>query len=131
MGFLAYHTKACGQSKITLFFKCRFYVWYQSKRIKTLSKHFLYFLGYLLSANIRFNPSLARSQMIENSFLINNIIKTFDTTVPIIPLVVKAKVGDVLGHPIIKLTSADLILLTYFGIYAEIWAQMRSLSVPK
>nr|UBK11358.1 maturase K [Taxillus theifer] len=113
---------------LALFCKCRFYVWYQSKRRKTLSKHFFYFLGYLLSANIRFNTSLARSQMIENSFLINNIIKTFDTTVPIIPLVgplVKAKVGDVLGHTISKLISADL---SDYDIIDLFWHICRNLS---
>nr|YP_010214132.1 maturase K [Loranthus europaeus]UBN07922.1 maturase K [Loranthus europaeus]UBN07987.1 maturase K [Loranthus europaeus] len=96
---------------LALFWKYRFYVRYKPERIKTLSKHFLNFLGYLSSVSIRFNPWLGRSQMLENSFLINNIIKTFDTTVPIMPLVgslAKAKVGDVLGHPINKLISIDL-----------------------
>uniref|UniRef100_UPI0031F4522D maturase K n=1 Tax=Scurrula atropurpurea TaxID=1146880 RepID=UPI0031F4522D len=124
---------------LAIFFKCRFYVWYQSERIKTLSKHFLYFLGYLLSVNILFNPSLARSQMIENSFLINNnIIKTFDTTVPIIPLVgplVKAKVGDVLGHPISKLISADLsdydIIDFFWHICRNIFHYYRGASKKK
>lgn len=115
---------------LALFWKCRFYVWYQSERIKTLSKHFPDFLGYLSSANIRFNPSLGRSQMIENSFIINNnIIKTFDTTVPIIPLVgplVKAKVGDVLGHPISKLLiSSDL---SDYDIIDLFWHICRNLS---
>nr|YP_009571950.1 maturase K [Scurrula notothixoides]QBH75387.1 maturase K [Scurrula notothixoides] len=113
---------------LALFFKCRFYVWYQSERIKRLSKHFLYFLGYLLSANILLNPLLARSQMIENSFLIKNIIKTFDTTVPIIPLVgplVKAKVGNVLGHPISKLISTDL---SDYDIIDLFWHICRNLS---
>nr|YP_010975002.1 maturase K [Amyema miraculosa]WNR57898.1 maturase K [Amyema miraculosa] len=111
-----------------LFWKCRFYVWYQSERIKTLSKHFLAFLGYLSSANIRFNPSLGRSQMIENSFLINNISKTFDTTVPITPLVgplVKAKVGDVLSYPISKLISSDL---SDYDIIDLFWHICRNLS---
>nr|YP_009514233.1 maturase K [Helixanthera parasitica]AXB38550.1 maturase K [Helixanthera parasitica]QQY86284.1 maturase K [Helixanthera parasitica] len=110
---------------LALFWKCRFYVWYQSERIKTLSKHFLDFIGYLSSANIRFNPSFGRSQMIENSFIINNnnIIKTFDTTVPIIPLVgplVKAKVGDVLGHPISKLISANLSDYNIIDLFCHI-----------
>uniref|UniRef100_UPI0031F46F80 maturase K n=1 Tax=Helixanthera sampsonii TaxID=1026949 RepID=UPI0031F46F80 len=116
---------------LALFWKCRFYVWYQSEKIKTLSQHFLDFLSYLSSANIRFNPSLGRSQMIENSFIINNnIIKMFDTTVPIIPLVepfVKAKVGDVVGHPISnsKLISADL---SDYDIIDLFWHICRNLS---
>nr|YP_010974940.1 maturase K [Amyema miquelii]WNR57712.1 maturase K [Amyema miquelii]WNR57774.1 maturase K [Amyema miquelii]WNR57836.1 maturase K [Amyema miquelii] len=113
-----------------LFWKCHFYVWYQSERIKTLSKHFPAFLGYLSSVNIRFNSSLGRSQMIENSFIINNnnISKMFDTTVLITPLVgplVKAKVGDVLGHPISKLISSEL---SDYDIIELFWHICRNLS---
>ncbi|KAL2928933.1 maturase K [Bienertia sinuspersici] len=49
--------------------------------------------------------------MLENSFLIANIIKKFDTIVPIIPLVgslAKAKFCSVLGHPISKLVWTQI-----------------------
>nr|ATB17029.1 maturase K [Huidobria chilensis] len=91
--------------------QCHFYVWSQSRRIyiNQLSNHFLDFLGYLSS--VRLNPSMVRSQMLENSFLIDNAIKKFETIVPIIPLIgslAKAKFCNVLGHPISKPVWADL-----------------------
>ncbi|PHT94637.1 hypothetical protein T459_02519 [Capsicum annuum] len=49
--------------------------------------------------------------MLENSFLINNAIKKFDTLVPIIPLIgslAKAHFCTVLGHPISKPFWSDL-----------------------
>lgn len=48
--------------------------------------------------------------MLENSFIIDNAIKQFDTIVPIIPLIgslAKAKFCNVLGHPISKPARAD------------------------
>nr|AAQ55099.1 maturase K [Mentzelia reflexa] len=91
--------------------QCHFYVWSQPRRmyINQLSNHSLDFLGYLSS--VRLNPSMVRSQMIENSFLIDNAIKKFDTIVPIIPMIqslAKAKFCNVLGHPISKPVWADL-----------------------
>ncbi|WJZ83221.1 hypothetical protein VitviT2T_002921 [Vitis vinifera] len=53
--------------------------------INQLSKHSLDFLGYLSS--VRLNPSVVRSQMLENAFIIDNAIKKFDTIVPIIPII--------------------------------------------
>lgn len=49
--------------------------------------------------------------MVENTFLLENIRKKFDTIVPIIPLVgslAKAKFCNVLGHPISKSVWTDL-----------------------
>nr|AAM54516.1 maturase K [Mentzelia tricuspis] len=91
--------------------QCHFSVWSQPRRIyiNQLSNHSLDFLGYLSS--VRLNPSMVRSQMIENSFLIDNAIKKFDTIVPIIPMIqslAKAKFCNVLGHPISKPVWADL-----------------------
>nr|AAQ55087.1 maturase K [Mentzelia congesta] len=91
--------------------QCHFYVWSQPRRIyiNQLSNHSLDFLGYLSS--VRLNPSMVRSQMLENSFLIDNAIKKFDTIVPIIPMIgslAKAKFCNVLGHPISKPVWADL-----------------------
>lgn len=50
--------------------------------------------------------------MVENSFLIDNPIKKFDTIVRIIPLVgslAKAQFCNVLGHPISKSVWTDLL----------------------
>nr|QBB68408.1 maturase K [Brachynema ramiflorum] len=91
--------------------QCHFYAWSQPGRIyiNQLSTHSLDFLGYLSS--VRLNSSVVRSQMLENSFIIDNAIKKFDTTVPIIPLIgslAKAKFCNVLGYPISKLVRAHL-----------------------
>nr|CBL95157.1 maturase K [Trigastrotheca molluginea] len=93
------------------FWQCYFSVWSQPRRIdiNRLSKHSLDFMGFLSS--VQFNSSVVRSQMLENSFLIDNTIKKFDTIVRIIPLVgslAKAKFCNVLGHPISKSVWADL-----------------------
>nr|QCD25250.1 maturase K [Diospyros phengklaii] len=93
------------------FWQCYFYMWSQPGRIhrNQLSNHSLDFLGYLSS--VRLNPSIVRSQMLENAFLIGNAIKKFDTIVPIIPLIgslSKAKFCNVSGHPISKPVWSDL-----------------------
>nr|QJS38216.1 maturase K [Dalechampia spathulata]CDQ47500.1 maturase K [Dalechampia spathulata] len=90
--------------------QCHFYVWFQPEKIyiNSLSKHSLNFLGYL--SNVQFNPSLVRSQMLENSFIIDNTMKKLDTIVPIIPLIrslAKTKFCNAVGHPISKPTRAD------------------------
>nr|CDQ47503.1 maturase K [Discoglypremna caloneura] len=93
--------------------QCHFYVWLQPEKIyiNSLSKHSLNFLGYL--SNVQLNPSLARSQMLENSFIIDkaNTMKKLNTIVPIIPLIgslAKMKFCNAVGHPISKPTWADL-----------------------
>nr|YP_010977232.1 maturase K [Caroxylon orientale]WOA00374.1 maturase K [Caroxylon orientale] len=91
--------------------QCHFSVWSQPRKIyiNRLSNHSLDFMGFLSS--VRMNSSVIRSQMLENSFLIENIMKKFDTIVPIIPLVgllAKAKFCNVLGHPISKSAWTDL-----------------------
>nr|QJS38258.1 maturase K [Tragia amblyodonta] len=109
--------------------QCHFYVWFQPETIyiNSLSKHSLNFLGYL--SNVQFNPSLVRSQMLENSFLIDkdNTIKKLDTIVPIIPLIgslAKTKFCNAVGHPISKPTRADLadsdIIDRFVRIYRNI-----------
>nr|QKV45785.1 maturase K [Rodgersia sambucifolia] len=92
------------------FWQCNFYVWSQPGRIhiNQLSNHSLDFLGYLSS--VRLNPSVVRSQMLENSFIIDNAIKKFDIIVPIIPLIrslAKAKFCNLVGYPISKPAWAD------------------------
>nr|YP_010544440.1 maturase K [Digitalis purpurea]UYG22444.1 maturase K [Digitalis purpurea] len=96
---------------LVTFWQWHFSLWFYPRRISInqLSNHFLEFLGYLSS--VRMNPAVVRSQILENSFLINNAIKKFDTLVPIIPLIAslaKAKFCNVLGHPISKPVWADL-----------------------
>nr|YP_009670056.1 maturase K [Azima tetracantha]QCW95374.1 maturase K [Azima tetracantha] len=90
--------------------QCHFYVWSQSQRvhINQLSKDYLDFLGYLSS--LRLNFLVVRSQMLENSYLIDNVIKKFDTRIPIISIIAslaKARFCNVLGHPISKSTWTD------------------------
>nr|YP_010511266.1 maturase K [Carya palmeri]UQJ78235.1 maturase K [Carya palmeri]DAZ91991.1 TPA_asm: maturase K [Carya palmeri] len=103
--------------------ECHFYVWFHLGRIyiNKLSKHSLDFLGYFSS--VRLNTSMVRSQMLENSFIINNAPKKLDTIVPIIPLIgslAKAKFCNALGHPISKLTRADLSDFYIFNRFLRI-----------
>nr|YP_010441608.1 maturase K [Clematis ligusticifolia]Q7YMV6.1 RecName: Full=Maturase K; AltName: Full=Intron maturase [Clematis ligusticifolia]UTD47012.1 maturase K [Clematis ligusticifolia]BAC77192.1 maturase K [Clematis ligusticifolia] len=90
--------------------ECHFYFWSQPDRIhiNQLSNHFIDFLGYLSS--VRPTPSAVRSQMLEKSFIIDIVIKKFDTIVPIIPMIgslAKAKFCNFSGHPISKPAWAD------------------------
>nr|AAX81960.1 maturase K [Aesculus glabra] len=87
-----------------------FRVWFQLGRvhINHLYKDYINFLGYLSIG--RLNTLVVRSQMLENAFLIDNAMKKFETTLPIIPLIgslTKARFCNPLGHPISKLTWAD------------------------
>nr|ASG91950.1 maturase K [Rhachicallis americana] len=93
------------------FWQCYFDLRFHSTRvyIKQLPNYSFNFIGYLSS--VRLNPSMVRSQMLENSFLINNVIKKFDTLVPIITLIgslAKAKFCNLLGHPVSKVAWTDL-----------------------
>nr|QBC72599.1 maturase K [Simmondsia chinensis] len=92
--------------------QCHFSVWSQPRRIyiNQLSKNSLDFMGFL--SNVRLNLSVVRSQMLENSFIMDKPIKKFDTIVPIITMIrslTKAKFCTVLGHPISKPVWADLL----------------------
>nr|YP_010526505.1 maturase K [Isodon ramosissimus]UXP85470.1 maturase K [Isodon ramosissimus] len=96
---------------LVTFWQWHFLVWFHPTRIciNQFSKHSLEIFGYL--SNVQTGPSVVRSQILENAFLINNAIKKFDTLVPIIPLIVKLakdKFCNVLGHPISKPIWADL-----------------------
>nr|AYQ22702.1 maturase K [Ricotia isatoides] len=87
-----------------------FSVWFQSQKvnINQLSKDNLEFLGYLSS--LRFNPLMVRSQMLENSFLIDNVRIKLDSKIPIYSIIgslTKDKFCNVLGHPISKATWTD------------------------
>nr|YP_010715253.1 maturase K [Myricaria rosea]YP_010715342.1 maturase K [Myricaria wardii]WDE23636.1 maturase K [Myricaria rosea]WDE23725.1 maturase K [Myricaria rosea]WDE23814.1 maturase K [Myricaria wardii]WDE23901.1 maturase K [Myricaria wardii]WDE23988.1 maturase K [Myricaria wardii] len=93
------------------FWQCHFFIWSQPRRvyINSLSNHPLNFMGFLSS--VQLNSSVVRSQMLENSFIIDNSIKKVDTAVPMISLIgslAKAKFCNVLGHPVSKPIWADL-----------------------
>nr|AIB50734.1 maturase K [Lindernia pusilla] len=96
---------------LVTFWQWHFSLWFHPRRIyiNQLSNHSFEFLGYLSS--VRMNPSVVRSQILENSFLINNAIKKLETLVPIFLLIAalaKAQFCNVLGHPISKPVWADL-----------------------
>jgi hypothetical protein len=89
--------------------QCHFYVWFQPEKIyiNLLSKHSIDFLGYLSS--IRLNRSVVRSQMLENSFIIDNAMKKLDTRVPIIPLIgslTQTNFCNEIGYPVSNPTRA-------------------------
>nr|AFC38349.1 maturase K [Chesneya elegans] len=90
--------------------QCFFDIWSQpgTIHINQLSEHSFHLLGYF--SNVRLNRSVVRSQMLQNTFLIEIVIKKLDIIVPIIPLIrslAKAKFCNVLGHPISKPVWAD------------------------
>nr|CBY17524.1 maturase K [Cycnium herzfeldianum] len=93
------------------FWQWHFSLWFDPRRvyINQFSNHSFEILGYLSS--LRMNPSVVRSQILDNSFLIQNAIPKVDTLVPIIPLIAslaKAKFCNIVGHPISKPVRADL-----------------------
>nr|WRO39586.1 maturase K [Corethrodendron fruticosum] len=90
--------------------QCFFDIWSEpgTIHINQLSEHPFHLLGYF--SNVRLNPSVVRSQMLQNTFLIEIGSKKLDIIVPIIPLIrslAKAKFCNVLGHPISKPVWAD------------------------
>nr|AAD52878.1 maturase-like protein [Dalbergiella nyasae] len=90
--------------------QCHFDVWSQpgTIHINQLSEHSFHFLGYFL--NVRLNLSVVRSQMLQNSFLIEIVMKKLDTIIPIFLIIrslAKEKFCNVLGHPISKPVWAD------------------------
>nr|WHE25866.1 maturase K [Aristolochia tubiflora] len=103
------------------FWQCHFHLWSQPGRIhiNRLYNNFFYFMGYLSS--LRKVPSMVRSQMLENAFIIDTSIKRFETQVPNISLISslsKAKFCNVSGHPISKPAwsdSSDFDIIDRFG----------------
>nr|APZ85841.1 maturase K [Psorothamnus schottii] len=107
-----------------------FDVWSQpgTIHINQLSEHSFHFFWGGYFSNVRLNPSVVRSQMLENAFLIEIVMKKLDTIVPIIPLIrslAKAKFCNGLGHPISKPVWADL---SDFGIIDRFLRICRNLS---
>nr|YP_009316294.1 maturase K [Castilleja paramensis]ANJ04254.1 maturase K [Castilleja paramensis] len=147
--YIRYQRKAILASKGTSLFmnkwKCylitfwqwHFSLWFYPRRIyiNQSSNHSFEFLGY--HSSLRMNPSVVRSQILENSFLINNAIKKVDTFIPIIPLIVslaKAKFCNVLGHPISKPVRADLSdsnIIDRFGCICRNFSHYHSGSSKK
>nr|YP_010937113.1 maturase K [Whytockia hekouensis]WKW94055.1 maturase K [Whytockia hekouensis] len=96
---------------LVTFWQWHFSLWFRPRRIyiNQLSNYSFEFLGY--HSSVRMNPSFVRSQILEKSFPINNVIKKFDTFVPIISLIASlanARFCNILGHPISKPVWADL-----------------------
>nr|YP_010964672.1 maturase K [Hedysarum longigynophorum]WNM89327.1 maturase K [Hedysarum longigynophorum] len=90
--------------------QCFFDIWSEpgTIHINQLAEHSFHLLGYF--SNVRLNRSVVRSQMLQNTFLIEIVSKKLDIIVPIIPLIrslAKAKFCNVLGHPISKPVWAD------------------------
>nr|ABD92078.1 maturase K [Disa ovalifolia] len=121
--YVRYQGKAILASKGTLimikkwkfhlvhFWQFYFHFWSQPYRIhiKQLPNYSFSFLGYFLS--VLKNTLVVRNQMLENSFLINTLIKKLDTIAPVISLIgalSKAQFCTVLGHPISKPIWTDL-----------------------
>nr|AAU09805.1 maturase K [Bridelia retusa]ACO34879.1 maturase K [Bridelia retusa]ACO34881.1 maturase K [Bridelia retusa] len=90
--------------------QCHFDLWFQPRKIyiTPLSKHSIHFLGYL--SNLRLSLLVVRSQMLENSFLIDNTMRKVDGIIPIIPLIrslAKTQFCNAIGDPISKSIWAD------------------------
>nr|QIB97814.1 maturase K [Phyllanthus sp. RWB-2020b] len=107
--------------------QCHFSVWFQPAKIciNPLSKQSLDFLGYFSS--LRLNLSVVRSQMLENTFLIDNAMTKVDTRIPIFPLIrslAKTKFCNAVGHPISKpiwVGSSDSDIINRFvGIWRNL-----------
>nr|ATL59146.1 maturase K [Posoqueria latifolia] len=109
------------------FWQCHFDLWFHPGRvyINQLLNHSLNFMGYLSS--VRLNHSMVRSQMLENSFLINNAIKKLDALVPIIPLIgslANAKFCNLLGDPVSKPIWTDLSDSDIIDRFGHIWRNL-------
>nr|ASW30599.1 maturase K [Cistus laurifolius] len=132
--FIRYQRKSILFSKDTplLMNKWKFYfiqlwqsyfsMWSQSGRIRIrinqLSKNSLDLMGYLSS--MRFTSLVIRSQMLEDSFLVDNAMKKLEIRIPIRSLVValsKLQLCTALGHPLSKpnwIDSPDIYILDRF-----------------
>ncbi|KAL5555606.1 hypothetical protein UlMin_037842 [Ulmus minor] len=123
---------------ILLFFQDPFmhYVRYHGKSILVskdtplLMNKWKYYLVHLWQCHFyvwRLNLSVVRSQMLENSFLMDNAMKKIDTLVPISPLIgslAKMKFCNALGHPISKSTWVDSSDLDIIDRFVRIWKNL-------
>nr|YP_009535398.1 maturase K [Dioscorea aspersa]AYI69092.1 maturase K [Dioscorea aspersa] len=109
------------RSYLVHFWQYYFQFWSHPHRIhiNQLSNYSFCFLGYL--SNVLINFSVVRSQMLENSFVIDTLTKKFDTRVSVIALIrslSKAKFCTISGHPISKsiwTNLSDLDIIHRFG----------------
>nr|AAK61571.1 maturase K [Wolffiella rotunda] len=91
--------------------QCHFHFWSEPSRIhiNQLAHFSFYFLGYL--SNVEMNPSSMKSQMLDNSFLIDTVTPKFQTMIAIIPMIgslARAKFCNLSGNPINKPVWTDL-----------------------
>ncbi|CAH2060993.1 unnamed protein product, partial [Thlaspi arvense] len=103
-----YNSHVCEYKSIFFFLRKR------SSHLRSISYKVLferilfYFMGYLSS--LRLNPLVVHSQMLENSFLIDNVRIKLYSKIPISSIIrslAKDKFCNVLGHPISKATWTD------------------------
>nr|YP_009250929.1 maturase K [Geranium incanum]AMY95940.1 maturase K [Geranium incanum] len=90
--------------------ECHFDVWSQPGRVhrNKLSQHSLHFMGYILS--VQPTSLVVRSQVLENSFLIDNAMNKVETIIPtfyLIQSLAKAQFCNPVGQPISKPTWTD------------------------
>nr|AAP87907.1 maturase [Utricularia sandersonii] len=109
------------------FWQWYFSMWFPARKIyiNQLVNHSMEFWGYFSS--VRMNLLVVRSQSLENSFIMNNAIKKFDTLVPISPLLValaKAQFSNVLGHAISKSSWTDLADSTIIDRFGRIFRNL-------
>nr|BAM33755.1 maturase K [Djinga felicis] len=93
-----------------ILFQNHFDVWLKPDNIhiNPLYKHSFHCVGYLLS--FKWNPSVIRSQMLLNTFSIENTMKKMDIVIPIILMIdslSKMKFCNKIGHPVSKSTWTD------------------------
>nr|YP_010043194.1 maturase K [Corydalis shensiana]QPC56954.1 maturase K [Corydalis shensiana] len=96
---------------LVILWQCYFDLWSQADRINInqFSDHSFEFLSYL--SIVSRTPSVVRTQMLENSFLMEIPTQKFETLIPIIPMMeslAKAQFCNDLGHPISKPSRAEL-----------------------
>nr|CBI71370.1 maturase K [Genlisea subglabra] len=109
------------------FWQWYFSLWFSTRKISmnqlvNHSKHSMDFWGYC--SNVRMNLLVVRSQILQNSFVMNNTINKFDTRVSIIPLIralSKAKFCNIVGHPISKPAWAALANYTIIDRFGRIY----------
>jgi maturase K len=113
---------------LVCFWQYYFHFWSDSNRFhrNQFSHYSFYFLGYFSS--VKRNHLVVRSQILENSVLIDTVFKRFDTLVPVVPLIrslSKASLCTILGHPTSKPIWTDLSdsdIISRFGqIYKNIF----------
>jgi hypothetical protein len=113
---------------LVCFWQYYFHFWSESNRFhrNKFSSYSFYFLGYFSSVKI--NHLVVRSQILEDSVLIDTLFKRFDILVPVVPLIrslSKASLCTVQGHPTSKPIWTDLSdcdIISRFGrIYKNLF----------